>query len=278
MEIKKIVFLHIPKTGGTTLHQIIERQYRPDVIYTLNQQQGRSIESFEALPESKRNAIRVLKGHTYFGLRSCLSKSNVFITLLREPINRIISHYFYVRGFPGHYLHQDVTSRGLSLEEYAENPLSEELDNGQTRLISGVTGVPIGGVNRMMFEKAKENLRTYFSVVGVTERFDEFLILLKKTFGWKNCFYIQANVSKQRRKKRKLPKGTLKMIEEKNIFDIKLYHFASEMFDEAIRRQNSDFGIEVRTFKVMNQAYRVATFFNRAVGFLKREFLLYVQA
>lgn len=273
-----IIFLHIPKTGGSTLHRVIERQYPTDAIYTLNRFQHQSIESFRALPASKRNAIKVLKGHMYFDSRSYLPKSSAFITVLRDPISRIISHYFYVRRFPKHYLHHDVTSRNLSLEEYVKNPLSEELDNGQTRLLSGVTGVPIGGVTRMMLEVAKENLRKYFTVVGITEKFDETLVLLKRTFGWKNCFYIQANVSKNRKEKSKFLKETLKMIEERNAHDIELYYFASEILDEVIGRQKSNFWVELRVFKVMNQIYQLANFGGRAVGFLKRGFLRHVQA
>lgn len=274
---KRVIFLHIPKTGGTTLHQIIERQYSSDSIYTLSGQNDQSIESLKLLSESKRNAIRVLKGHMYFGLLPCLSQPNAFITFLRDPINRIISHYSYVSGFTDHFLHNNVKTRGLSLQEYAESKLAHGLDNGQTRLISGVEGAAFGEVTRMMLEKAKENLRKYFIVVGITEKFDETLILLKRTFGWKNCFYIQANVSKNRMGKKELSKKTLEIIKERNALDIELHHFASEILDEAISRQGTNFWIELRAFKAINQAYQATHFFDCAVGSLKRGFLQYVQ-
>jgi hypothetical protein len=30
-----VIFLHVPKTAGTTLHKIIERQYRPENTLTM---------------------------------------------------------------------------------------------------------------------------------------------------------------------------------------------------------------------------------------------------
>jgi hypothetical protein len=41
-----VIFLHIPKTAGTTLHDIIERQYAPDVIYTFGSDAHDSVEKF----------------------------------------------------------------------------------------------------------------------------------------------------------------------------------------------------------------------------------------
>lgn len=49
--------------------------------------------------------------------------------------------------------------------------------------MSGVEkSVPFGKVTREMLEQAKENLMCHFKVIGLTERFDESMMLLRKDF------------------------------------------------------------------------------------------------
>ena len=49
-----------------------------------------------------------------------------------------------------------------------------------------------------MLERAKRNLDEHFSWLGMTERFDESLILLRRTFGWRDVRYVSRNVSRSR--------------------------------------------------------------------------------
>ncbi len=55
-----------------------------------------SITQLKNMPEEKRNKIRCLKGHMPFGLHKYLLNSSVYLTVLREPIERVISHYYFV--------------------------------------------------------------------------------------------------------------------------------------------------------------------------------------
>ncbi len=57
-----------------------------------------------------------------------------------------------------------------------------------------------------------ERIRAHFAVVGLSEKVDESLLLLKRSFGWKNIFYIKANVNKNRLAKEEVSKGTLNII------------------------------------------------------------------
>jgi hypothetical protein len=71
-------------------------------------------------------------------------------------------------------------------------------------------------------------------VVGLFERFDESLALMKLRFGWKLQRYSSFNVTRARPKKRDLPRSTLDLIAEKNRFDVALYDFAAKVFQTAI--------------------------------------------
>ena len=104
-------------------------------------------------------------------------------------------------------------------------------------------------------ERAKNNLKKHFKVVGFVERFDETCILLKKILGWNiSPFYVRKNVSKHQNWTKDLPKDTLSLIEKFNELDLQLYDYAQEMFEEMINQQGADFAEEVQNFKIDNQS------------------------
>lgn len=259
-EERTLIFIHIPKAAGTTLHRIIERQYPRNTIYTINGANvQKSIQEFKNLSEIERQKIRCLKGHMPFGLHKYLPRPAAYITLLRNPVDRIISHYYYVLRTPSHYLYNVVTSENMSLSDYVSSGISPELTNGQTRLISGVERVDsITGdepVSADILEIAKRNLQDYFIVGGLSERFDESLILFKSLLRWRNIFYIKQNVTRSRPSKREIPRKTMEVIEKHNKLDMELYEFAKQMFEEQIREQGASFKDELRTFQLLNKAY-----------------------
>jgi len=110
-------------------------------------------------------------------------------------------------------------------------------ENVQTKMIAGADyDEPC---TAEILAKAKENLR-YFSVVGLTERFEESLALMKLRFGWKIESYSSFNLTRTRPKKRDLPQSTLDLIAERNRFDIELYECAAKLFEEAIDKNAAE--------------------------------------
>jgi hypothetical protein len=66
MDREALIFLHIPKTAGTTLNRIIEWQYSPLSIFTIDAHQIRATaERFKSLPERRRRRFRVVRGHLF---------------------------------------------------------------------------------------------------------------------------------------------------------------------------------------------------------------------
>ncbi|WP_199245677.1 sulfotransferase family 2 domain-containing protein [[Phormidium] sp. ETS-05] len=195
-----LIFVHIPKAAGTTLHQIIERQYPKHLTFTLDGTNPEAaIEEFKQLPEAQRMKIKVLKGHMPFGLHEFLSGPCTYITMLRDPVERVISHYYYVLRQPNHYLHQKITSQNMTLLDYVNSGISTELNNGQAILLSGIDKRSGNLLDRSdeILEKSLQNLEQ-MAVVGLLEKFDESLILLQKTFGWNNIFYVKEKVTKNK--------------------------------------------------------------------------------
>ena len=98
---KSVIFLHIPKVGGSTISKIIERQYRPRNIFHVrdNSSQKRiqnCVDEFKVLPVAEKERIKVLMGHMGFGLHNFLPQPSVYFTLLRDPVERVISYYYFI--------------------------------------------------------------------------------------------------------------------------------------------------------------------------------------
>ena len=257
---KTLIFLHIPKAAGSTLQSILLKLYDPGDLCLIYGKKGtrgmEEIEKIKDYPEPERMRIRVLVGHMKFGLHSYLRQPATYITFMREPVARIISHYFYTLNYPGHYLYDRVMENRMDLKDYVESGLSDELDNGQTRLLSGIgQSVAFGGCTPEMLETAKKNIREHFSMVGLSERFDETLLLMKNMFGWKTPYYQKINVGRQKMPREKISEDTLAAIRKYNEWDIRLYAYAKERFAEVLAGQPPSFRKELRNFQRWNGYY-----------------------
>lgn len=266
-----VIFLHIPKTAGATLHRIIERQYEPSVIFTLDGSRVQeSLDQFKKLPQTKRAEVKILKGHASFGIHEFLPQSSTYITLLRDPVDRVISFYYYILQEPHHYLHDELIARRMSLKDLVSSEISsKEIFNIQTRLLS--EPLPGEGLSSVqILERAKRNLREKFSVVGLSERFDETLILLKRAFGWRIPFYRKENVTRNRPRKSEIPKDTLRLIEKQNELDTELYQYVKKLFEEEVSQQTF-FEKELRRFRRLNNSCgKIYLWARSVVGKIKR--------
>lgn len=229
-----LIFMHIPKTAGSTLRTIIDKQYQEDQI--LNHPNG--IPTFEGLfnelsKEEIRN-VKCIKGHYPFGIHQYFSKPFTYITMLRHPIERVLSLYYYIKSESEHPNYHLL--KNLSLEEFIDldadfiNSKTEryQLQNNNTQTLYASGGSPLD------LKKAKENLRKFFTVVGITEMFDESLSLMQKKLNWNDISYAKALVNKQRPAKEDLSPDILAKIKSKNELDFKLYYWARQNLQEEI--------------------------------------------
>lgn len=232
------LFLHIPKAAGQTLYRILERNYPGKQNWLFDPGKAEEgLEELECMEYDQRLELRVCRGHFPFGLHQVVNGPCTYVTILRHPVDRMISHYHYVKEYgPGHYLHQAITENGWSLGEYVSSGVSPELDNGQVRLLTDTEqSVPIGKVTREHFEAAKRNLQRWFSVVGTVDRFDEFLLMLQKRFALPLIDYERVNVTKHRPAMASIPEGDRQSILLWNHWDMKLYEYAGQLMERQMK-------------------------------------------
>ena len=229
-----VIFLHIPKTGGTTLHHILERYYSKEQICSFKDpDRHNDIENFKRLSKAKREAYRLIQGHLSFGFHRHLPGRSTYITFLREPMARALSFYYYAESHPDHYLYPLLTDGQVELKTLLrhQTATTHELFNLQTSMIAGDEWAdPLRPADHAALERAKQNLRSYFRLVGLTEEFDASLQMLSQTFGWKIKAYTKKNVTRRKPQIKTLDTETRALLREANALDTELYQFAREFF------------------------------------------------
>lgn len=253
-----VIFLHIPKAGGMTLNRILEQRYPREQIYSLEREKPRqAIERFKALPESERARYRLLKGHVLYGLHEAVPRPSMYITILRDPVERVISQYYYARSRPDHYLYSRLNQKGMTLYEYVARNVTPEISNQQTGMLAG-QGVaerhtPLTGES---LARAKHNLKTHFRVVGLTEEFDTSLLLLQRAFGWKLPLYLRENVTSEKPRGAQIDSRARELLAERNALDAEIYAFARELFEAQCRAYGDRLGADLARFRQWNGRYQ----------------------
>lgn len=228
-----VLFLHIPKAGGSTLGEYVYNQCcAPNVNADDPLSAGVAYLDYGfikdpelVIPEHvvnllSRRDLRAVIGHFWFGLHEHVARPSRYITLLRDPLERVVSLYYYAK-----------LEATMSLEEFARKPPFREVDNDQTRRIAGVNP-PVGECTQAMLDLARENLRSHFDVVGTTERMDDTMARLNVKLGWnREVVSYPRNVNSERPKSSWLTLEAVEAIRARNEFDYELWRYASELLD-----------------------------------------------
>ncbi len=243
-----LLFLHIGRTAGTTLSSIVSRQFPAAYRYSFDSaDMQRSIETFASLPLQERAKIRLLSGHFPYGLHELVPGPATYITMLRDPVDRILSIYSYMKIRKDHRLHSQVHS--LSLKEFLRSRLTTEVDNGQVRSIANALDIPYGALNPDTLTLAQQHLDS-FAVCGLTEHFDETIIMLRRRFAWRRLTYAPKNAI-SRISRSQLDREELLMVEAHAVMDQALYDEQRRRL--AITWRQPDFEREVRQYQRRNR-------------------------
>jgi hypothetical protein len=87
-----IVFLHIPKTAGQSVHQFLKRIVGPKAVAP-----ARVNEQLYGLSISELRRYHLISGHLDWALLDCVREPKFVFTILRNPVERILSFYFFLR-------------------------------------------------------------------------------------------------------------------------------------------------------------------------------------
>ena len=154
------------------------------------------------IPSSKHcrslrlNRLEYISGHVPFGIHEMLPASTKYFTLVRNPVERIVSLFYWRQQSPKSVMPPfHANGRPLSFDEFIESG-DIHLDNFQVRVLSGVpelnptaASVPgelnfVSPVARIHLEQAKDNIEKHFITAALTERITECAFVLRAIYRW----------------------------------------------------------------------------------------------
>lgn len=227
-----ILFLHLSKTAGVSLRRALISNYQEENILQVyiksdpnkdfNETMKRYIEHRYSLEKIKSTKLFI--GHCAYGIHKMFEQKFDYITMVREPVDRIISHYYYsLKTDP------NVKVQYSCLEDYIENRTN--IHNWMTKRISN-TELTDGDL-----DLAKENLMHNIAFCGITEMYQETLIMLRKMYGL-SLDNIVANKNKDRQLTESIDPKIINRIKEIHYKDLELYEFAKALFIEKFKKIN----------------------------------------
>ncbi len=259
-----LVFVHIPKTAGTTLHKILSHQYPAEKTWIRHDAAGPwSAAELDRLREGSPGRPELIMGHLSTGLHREVAGVR-YLTCLREPVARLVSHYHHALNEADHYLHDAVICRQLDLAGYVTSGLSGELSNGMTRMIAGIEDFDGAIPGPDDLERAKAHLETHFAGVLLSERFDEGLLMLAESLGWTNPYYLRRKVGHYSVRAARPDPATRRIIEDHNALDLELYRWALARFEARVAAHPELPG-QVQRFRQRNRHLGKAIFLAREV-------------
>jgi hypothetical protein len=249
-------FLHIAKTAGTTFcFSILPRFFEPSGICPAH--------DYPELPPilSGLGQYRLYRGHFSYFFTHLLPVKPVFMTFLRNPVERVLSHYDHICRDPLHYHHRETIALQKGLRDAVRlhgilppnfQVISLACDIDPLRTLHMIREAKSNGLDEyaVTFREmtkivpTRQDLRLAcqrledMEFVGIVENFDESLALLSRVFGWPVPSYERLNVAPKRTRQADIEPDILREIIEANELDLELYEFGRSLFLKRRREFN----------------------------------------
>jgi hypothetical protein len=195
-----------------------------------------------------QRSIGLVTGHHQYGVHALLEADQPrYFTILRDPIDRAVSNYFYAYQYDGHLQGEAVRSGELSLDAFISNS-SIMVPHAQAHMLSGLPSFGRGHADR-----ARENLANHFVATGVTEQFNATVLHIAKSLGWSPPFYLTRNVTKIDPAKAAYHREAVESAKEKyrDLYaeDYSVYDLAKQLLEERTVSEGRKFSVALDGFE-----------------------------
>jgi len=227
------VSVHIPKTGGSSFRQVLEQQFgdRLQLAYDPN-------DGWPIVPKPA-----CIHGHGVFEHFADViaAHANVrWMTFLREPLQSAISQYFFTKW------HSDQTSGAT----FRDRGLEYWLTHAEP-----FRWPDPPGYNHNRYAKWFEpHPIEQYDFVGLTEHFDESLVLLYRLFQWEPLYYKRENVGGY--DPPNLPEDVITRFRELNAGDYAIYAQAVERLESDKREYGPGLQGDLTDFRERLKLFR----------------------
>jgi hypothetical protein len=234
-----LAFVHIPKTAGGTVTNMLASAYSKAAVHKAGNYMKGPDKTTRKVENWYRKGGRVSVGHVpYRVFRDHLPANTQYMTFLREPVDRVLSHYWrHIRRGPDRvpleagepWNPEHGKAKADSIEQALEELQLPMLRNLATRFLCGDPD-PWGELPDIAIYGAKANLRR-FAFIGIQEEFEESVERLQTMLGVAvpREDYVNRHVSNDRPSVADISNEERALILEHNQLDAELYDFAREL-------------------------------------------------
>lgn len=246
-----VFFLHIAKTGGSTIKALIQNQFSIDSIFP-----GYYLFDLKNTTSEELGRYKLFMGHFPYSLSACLPHRLRCITFLRDPLERTLSHLEFIRReVPHHPLYSLLHDREMSFADIIKHrDLVPEIRNWQLNAIAPI--VPCDSIFKALrgsstpmefsvhYERSKPRMSDHdklelaksyldeFFFVGITDRMAQGLQVLSYLLRAPPMRHVQSlNIADRRTRRHELPEDVIAYIEEQTFYDRQLYDYAAGLFE-----------------------------------------------
>ena len=194
-----VFFIHIPKCAGTSFNVTLKQMYSPEETYQIdNSKYEHSSAEFKQLSSRDKDHLTLVSGHMYYGLYSSMPHQVSHITMLRDPVKRLISLYNYGLQTTSVSWRARMLEEKPTIVDFVRGHYTNTSDNGIARFLSGhdLAVAAYGHCGPETANQAIANLNNHFCAIGFLEDFDQSMLLFKHVLAWKKQpLYKQRNVT-----------------------------------------------------------------------------------
>ena len=229
------VFIHVPKTAGSSFRAVIERNVPPERRVNLDSAFGTTLAQALWSARNQLPTATIVYGHVERRVHDMTDRDCAYFTILRDPVERVLSLYRFIKyDFPVHPMHAVLNAPDMTLQRWIEGRPAMTC-NVMTKMLSGQASEYEPDTPAMLpfAIKALHGL----SAMGIQERYNESVDLISATFGWTPVYEAVNRSSIDREglfEREDVSDTTLDMIREANALDIALYAEAVVLFDRRV--------------------------------------------
>ena len=213
-----IFFYHVPKSGGTTfcdlLANLFKKSLRINGTLFKNNDKGGST-AFENFINNKNNFLEIFNkadfvyGHLPFEIQSYLPEKFSTFTIIREPLERAISHYLWA-------IERNYINKGENLEDlFDKNQLPSNPLFNQFAL--NYNNIQIKSID---IEIAIQNIKK----INYLCKIEDIFLLIKFIISKYNKYNVLFQNRQINLNKKKITEEQVKIIKKNNLIDIQIYN------------------------------------------------------
>lgn len=228
----QIVFLHLQKTAGTTLHNLLYPLFKPSEVAPAY------LGDFGPL---KSGSYRYIYGHLPYAAARLHFPNATYVTMLRDPIARLVSQFrsFKKRENFSEAWRSTRTARQIEAIEFCWNAtFAEFLRSDHENIVGHTQNLYVAMLSSPedpdRLESAKRNLSA-FACVGIQEMWRTSLQMIFEKIGAPlPANALAEHLNKSEPFEAELTDETLPLVYAKVKDDLALYRWAVPRFDEQV--------------------------------------------